>query len=73
MCVNCKTNFYRNNASSYINQKAILFCKEITVKDTGGVWYNNQLREAKKNMRKAEKLYHKYGNDYYKTQFHIHS
>ena len=29
MCVNYKTNFYRYDASSYINQKAPLNCKEI--------------------------------------------
>ena len=63
MCVNCKTNFYRNHSSSYINQKAPLISKEITVKETGGVWYNSEIRGAKKVMRKAEKLYHKSGND----------
>ena len=68
MCVNCKTNFYRNGASSYIDLKAYLICKEITVKETGKVWYNSEKRETKKVMRKAENLYHEYGNDYYKTK-----
>ena len=33
-----------DNASSYVNQKAPLIYKEITVKETGGVWYNTDLR-----------------------------
>ena len=56
MCVSSKTKFYRNDASSYTNQKAPLICKKITVKETGGVWYISEIREAKKIMRKAEKI-----------------
>ena len=40
MCLNSKTSFYRNDASSYINQKAPLICKEITVEESGQIWYN---------------------------------
>ena len=58
MCVNCKTKIYRNDASSYIYQKAPILRKEITVKETGGNWYKSDIRKAKKVMRKAEKLYH---------------
>ena len=65
MCVNCKTNLYRNDASSYIDLKGPLRCKEITGKETAGVWYNSEIREAKKVVRKAKKMYHKYGNEYY--------
>ena len=43
-----------DDASSYINQKAPLNFKEITVKEAGGVWYNIETRETKKFMRKAE-------------------
>ena len=71
MCVNCKTKIYRNDASSYINQKAPIINKEITAKETGGNWYNSEIRETKKVMRCAEKLYHKNGNDDYITQFRI--
>ena len=71
LCVDYKTNYCRNDASSYINQKTPSICKETTVKETGGVWYDGEIREAKKVMRKAEKFYHKYGNGYYKTQFRI--
>ena len=56
MCVNSKTNFYRNDASSYIKQKTPLICMEITVKETGGVRYNSQIREAKKNYEKSGKI-----------------
>ena len=70
MCVNCETDFYRNAASRYNNQKAHKFCKEITFKGTGGDWYPSEIRKAKKVARKTENV-HKYGNDYYKTQFHI--
>ena len=62
MFVNYETNFFRNNASSYINLKAPVICKEITVIEAGGVWYNSEYVK-KKTMRKAEKLYHKNGND----------
>ena len=71
MCVNCKTEIYRNDAPSYINHKAPIISKEITVKETGGNWYIAKIRGAKKVMRKAEKMYHKHCNDYYKTQFRI--
>ena len=71
VCVNCKTKIYRNVASSYLNQKAPIISKEITVKETGGNWYNSDIRKAKKVMRKAEKLYHKHGNEFYKNQFRI--
>ena len=64
LCVNCRTILKRNEASSYINQKVYLFGKEITIWETGGVWYNSETREAKKVMRRTEKLYDNYGNDY---------
>ena len=41
---------YRNVASSYLNQKAPIISKEITVKETGGNWYNSEICEAKKVM-----------------------
>ena len=71
VCVNCKTINYRNVASSYLNQKAPIISKEITVNETGGNWYNSEKREAKKVVRKTEKLYNKHGNEFYKTKFHI--
>ena len=72
MCVNCKIKFYRNDASSYINQKAPIISKEITVKEVHGDCYNSEIREAKKKkMREEENLFHKYGNDFYKTQNRI--
>ena len=71
LCVNCKTKFYRNVASSYVNHKAPIINKEITITETGGNWYNREIREAKKVVRKAEKFYYKYDNDHYKTQFRI--
>ena len=52
-------------------QKAPLVCKETTVKESGGVWYNSEIRETKKVTRMAEKLYLKHGIDYHKTQFSI--
>ena len=45
MCVNCKTEKYRNDTSSYINQKALILSNEITDKETGDNWYNSELRE----------------------------
>ena len=33
--------------------------------------YNSKIGEAQKIYEKTEKLYHKYDNDYYKTQFRI--
>ena len=55
MCVNCKTNFYRNDASSYVDLKAPLLCKEITGKETGGVSYNSEIPEAKKKLLEKRK------------------
>ena len=66
MGVNCKTKTYSNVASSYLNQKPPIISKE-----TGSNWYNSEIREAKKVIRKAKKLYHKHGNESYKTQFRI--
>ena len=54
MCVDCKTKIYRNVAPSYINQKAPIISKEITVKETGVNWYSSEIREAKKVLGKAE-------------------
>ena len=63
VCVDCRTKIYRFVASSYLNQKAPIISTETTVKETGGNWYNSEVREAKKVMRKAGKLYHKHGNE----------
>ena len=63
LCVSCISIFNGKDASSFINQKASLISKEITVKDTGGVWYNTEIREVKKVIRKTEKLCHEFGND----------
>ena len=58
-------------ASCYLNQRAPIISKEITVKETGGNCNNSGIREARKVMRKTEKLYHKHGNRFYKTHFRI--
>ena len=71
MCVNCKTNFYRNDASSYINQRAHLISKEITVKEAGAVSKIMKYVKQKMLSEKRKKLYHKYGNNYYKTQLRL--
>ena len=70
-CVNCKTDSYKNAASSYIEQNAPIVHKTIMVKESGGEWYNADIRQAKKVMRKAEKLYLKHGNEYYEAQFRL--
>ena len=57
--------------SSYLNQKAPIISKELPVKEICGNWYNSEIREAKKVMGKAGKLYHKHGNEFYETQFCI--
>ena len=65
MCVNSKTHFYRNNASSYINRKASIFSKEMKVREAGREWHNSEIRELKNVMRKELSFYHKYDNEYY--------
>ena len=47
---------YMNVASSYISQKAPIISKEITVKETGVNWYNSEISEAEKVIKKMEKL-----------------
>ena len=37
-----------NDASSYINRKSPIICKEITVKEASGDWYNSEIRVEKK-------------------------
>ena len=46
----------RNVASSYLKQKAPIISKEITVKETGGNWYNSDIRKAKKSDEKSGKI-----------------
>ena len=50
MRVNCEANLDRNDASGYINHKAPISSKGITVKEAGGHLNNSETREAKKIM-----------------------
>ena len=54
--VKCKTDSYKNIVPSCFNLEALILSEVITVERLGGKWYNNKTREAKKFMRKGEKL-----------------
>ena len=68
-CVNCKTKCYREIASSYIDEKVPVIRKTNKLKEKSGNWYKSEIREAKKVMRRAEKLYHRHDDEHYRNQF----
>ena len=50
MYVNGIAEFFRSNASAYINHKAPTISKEIVFEETDGNWYSGEIREVKKIM-----------------------
>ena len=68
-CVSCLANAYRNITSSYIEKNAPLIKKIIPLRDGSDSWYNSEIREAKRIMRKAEKNYIRFKTDNYRDEF----
>ena len=69
LCANCLTDIYKIATSEYFKEKAPLIEKNISVTDSQNRWYNNDIKAAKRLMRKAEKLFLKHKTDSYKNEF----
>ena len=56
-CCNCLVEAYKVEAASYIDRVAPVIQKSVKYSDSTNLWYNSEIRIAKRKMRKAEKLY----------------
>ena len=56
-CVKCSTDKFRNVASEIYEECAPVIEKTIKVTDSSNLWYNAEIRDAKKKCRKVENLY----------------
>ena len=69
-CASCISNFYKDCTSSYINTHAPLIEKKISVfNDTQNKWYNNDIRKAKCDLRKAERKLYRRNTDENRIEF----
>ena len=68
-CTDCLVSKYRVITSDYFSQKAPLIEKNIRVCDSYNTWYNADIKQAKRRLRKAEKLFKKHKSDFHRDEF----
>lgn len=70
-CVECCTTFYRTETSAYFNEHAPIIEKTICRRDDGDKWFNSDILQAKRALRKAEKKLYTHKTEYHRTEFNI--
>lgn len=68
-CTNCLTSKYREVTSEYFEKTVPIIEKIIQVTDSNNLWYNSDIKKAKRVLRKSEKLYKKYKTDFYRDRY----
>ena len=68
-CVICCTSFYRMETSDYFNEFAPLTEKLIRRANKCVKWYDSEVQDAKRRLRKAEKNLHKRNDDISRGEF----
>ena len=68
-CTSCLVSEYRKTTSEYFEQKAPIIEKNIIVCDSNNLWYNSDIKKAKRIMRKAEKLYKRHKTSFYRDEY----
>ena len=53
----CSVDIHKNKICDFFDTNDPLVSKTIKIKDSHSLWYNNEIINAKKSMRKAEKKY----------------
>ena len=56
-CTECCIQQYKQETRNFFEASAPLITKVLKIRDENSVWYNSEIRRAKRNMRKAEKKY----------------
>ena len=65
----CCVEVYKNEAGTFFENNAPVTTKTVKVKDSNNLWYNFEIKNSKKAMRKAEKKYLRQNNDYNRNEF----
>ena len=55
VCVNCCNEIYRKHSADYFISNAPLVRKTIIIREDSDYWYNFEIRDAKRKLRKAER------------------
>ena len=68
-CVDCLNASFRNAAESNYKKYAPLIEKNIKITDISNFWFNSEVKEAKRKLRQAEKLYVRHKCEYTRSEF----
>ena len=68
-CTNCLIDRYKRTTTKYFYDHAPLVEKAIKVCDSNNLWYSPEIKNAKRLLRKSEKLFKKYKTDYYQDEY----
>ena len=69
ICVHCLNFIARNISRRVFDETCPLVEKKIRLQDESLKWFNSEVREAKKQMRKAEKKYKTHKTEQYQNEF----
>jgi len=68
-CTDCLIEIYKSKTSDFFNTNFPLIEKCIKVQDSNNLWYNSDIKKAKRELRKAEKLFLRHKTDFYREKF----
>ena len=69
-CVKCLCDFYNHSAATYFDEKAPIIEKKIIIRNNEQKkWYNNDIRRAKSEMRRAERKLYRSHTEENKTEY----
>ena len=69
-CVDCLTTFYRTESKKYMDKYAPTVEKLVYVSDkTNNAWYNEEICEAKRKCRKAERNLYKWNTEQCRSEY----
>ena len=68
-CAECVTELFRSCCQRVYNEACPIITKTKRVRDEGCGFYNPEIHEAKKNMRRTEKLYIRSKSEYHFNEF----
>ena len=69
ICVNCCNEIYRKHSAEYFLSNAPLVRKTIIIKEDSDNWYNSEIIDAKRKLRKAERNLYRFKTEAYKIEY----
>ena len=68
-CINCCNEIYRKHSAEYFLSNAPLVRKTILIREDSDNWYNSEILDAKRKLRKAERNLYRFKTEEYKIEY----